>query len=100
MKIVKLKPNDKYTFIAKGGTETGNWVICTVIRDDTYGYLCDDVYILHNSNGPAFITSVQSDRKDFNPNIYALHGIIYDRNEWTRRLRKDKLKQILYEEEL
>jgi hypothetical protein len=90
-----LNKGDNYTHIVKNPRSPlyGKWVILEVIHEITYGYLLNnDIYILHNTNGPAFTTQI---RTNFDPNVYALHGIILEKDEWIKKLREYKLKRIL-----
>ena len=96
----KLEKGAQYTHIVANPKSEiyGDWIICSVIKgEETYGYFSekDNLYILHNTEGSAFVTIVGSNRPEFDPNIYALHGKIYVKEEWVKRLRESKLKRIL-----
>ena len=90
-----LNKGDKYTHIVKAPTSPmfGEWAILTVTNDTTYGYLStNNVYILHNESGPAFITDLAVKF----PNVYALDGYIFDdEKQWNIKIRELKLNRIL-----
>ena len=91
----QLNRGDMYTHIVTNPSSPicGKWVVLYVLDIcPTYGYLRNDgIYVLHNDSGPAFIAKVFNSES----NIYALHGIIYEKEEWLKRIRENKLKRIL-----
>jgi len=89
---MKLKAGEKYTHIYP---VNGEWVICTVIKEEVYGYLKDGIYILSNLNGYAFKTNIIVD----DPYVYAIDGVICENyNDFLRKSRKIKLKRIILED--
>lgn len=111
---MELKKGDKYTFISP---RYDKWVICEVLNDETHGYLYtplkpfsalyygktvqnsylfeNDVYMLHNLEGPAFISNMNFVKPSPDGEIYFIHGIRYEYDEFIQYIRENKLKRIL-----
>lgn len=93
MNIHRIPEGAKYThIIANPSSSRYNQWETLICGDDAelYGYLNkDNVYVLHNDKGPAYVCQFGI--------VYALHGVCLgnDNSKWLKLLRKDKLKRVL-----